>query len=265
MYLIYIDESGNTGRKLDSLTEPIHWLIGLAVEATRLPDIERVLRDLARQYCPQQAADPKFEFHGSEIFHGKPPFDHLTPDERIELYRELVSVVSTYNLHVFVRGIHKKRHLDRADQTGYYTPDHPHRLGFMFLVERIDEWLEEQQPQGSEDSPYYGLLVADEQRGIERDIIESLPQWRESGTDFGYNVREIRFLIDTLHTVPSHDSWLIQLADCLAYIRNRANKVDVRYGWGRNVNLDSSSQTVRDIYRDLIAPHVVAHHVWPKE
>ena len=57
-----------------------------------------------------------------------------------------------------------------------------------------------------------GLLVADEQRGLDRDIIESLPHWRESGTDFG--VREIRHLVDTLHTVPSHDSWLIQLADC---------------------------------------------------
>lgn len=56
--------------------------------------------------------------------------------------------------------------------------------------------------------------VADEQRSVERDIIESLPHWRESGTDF--RSREITYLVDTLQTVPPHDSWLTQLADCLA-------------------------------------------------
>ena len=145
------------------------------------------------------------------------------PRSGVDLYRQLLSVVPQHNLQVFVRGIHKKRHRNRAVRRRY-SPDHPHRLGFMFLVERIDRWLEEIQPDGPEDRPLYGLLVADEQRSVERDIIESLPHWRESGTDFGF--RKIRYLLDTLHTVPSHDSWLIQLVDCLAYLTNRQHRVD---------------------------------------
>lgn len=32
MNLFYIDESGNTGRDLDSVEQPVHWLVG--VEST---------------------------------------------------------------------------------------------------------------------------------------------------------------------------------------------------------------------------------------
>ena len=149
MYFFYIDESGNTGRALDSPEQPIHWLIGVGVEATRLPSVERDLRDLARHYCPTEARDPDFEFHGSAIFHGRRPFDHLTPQKRVDLYDQLLSVVPRHDVKVFVRGIHKKRHRDRAARKRY-SPDHPHRLGFMFLVERIDRWLEENQPGGPE-------------------------------------------------------------------------------------------------------------------
>ena len=262
MYFFYIDESGNTGRDLDSPEQPIHWLIGVGVEATRLPSVERDLRDLARHYCPTEARDPDFEFHGSAIFHGRRPFDHLTPQKRVDLYDQLLSVVPRHDVKVFVRGIHKKRHRDRAARKRY-SPDHPHRLGFMFLVGRIDRWLEENQPGGPEDPPLYGLLVADEQRSVERDIIESLPHWRESGTDFGYRVRKIKYLVDTLHTVPSHDSWLIQLADCLAYLTNRQHKVDLLRGEGGSETLARSPQAVQDMFASHIALQVITRHIWP--
>ena len=123
----------------------------------------------------------------------------------------------------------------------------------MYLVEQIDRWLEQNQPPTG--TPLYGLLVADEQRGVERDIIESLPHWRESGTDFGYKVREIKYLVDTLHTVPSHDSWLIQLADCVAFLRNRRRRADSR--------TDASSKAVRHLYANHVDPQVVTEFVWP--
>lgn len=262
MYLFYIDESGNTGRNLDSFEQPVHWLIALGVESTRLLSVERDLRDLARRYCPSEARNPDFEFHGSAIFHGKQPFDHLTPQQRVDLYDQLLSVVPRHDLKLFVRGIHKKRHRDRAVRQ-HYSADHPHRLGFMFLVERIDLWLEEIQPDGAGDLPLYGLLVADEQRSVERDIIESLPHWREFGTDFGYRVRKIKYLVDTLHTVPSHDSWLIQLADCLAYLTNRQRKVHRLLAKEGGVTRSRSALAVQDMYASHIAAQVVTRHVWP--
>ena len=128
-------------------------------------------------------------------------------------------------------------------------------------VERIDRWLEEIQPDGPEDRPLYGLLVADEQRSVERDIIESLPHWRESGTDFGF--RKIRYLVDTLHTVPSHDSWLIQLADCLAYLTNRQHRVDFLLEKGGRITLPQGPQAVLDMYASHVARQVVTRHIWP--
>ena len=52
----------------------------------------------------------------------------------------------------------------------------------MYLIERLDEWLEAQQPaEGA--PPVYGLIAVDEQREIGREIVESFAFWRDYGTD----------------------------------------------------------------------------------
>ena len=53
MYLFYIDESGNTGRDLDSPEQPVHWLVGVGVESTRLPKVERDLRHFGSALLPE--------------------------------------------------------------------------------------------------------------------------------------------------------------------------------------------------------------------
>jgi hypothetical protein len=133
----------------------------------------------------------------------------------------------------------------------------------MYLVERIDEWLEEHQPESdllSPEPPLYGLLVADEQKEVDRDIIRQFAFWRDFGTD-GYRRREIRYLIDTVHYVPSQDSWLIQLADCVAFLRNRLERVLRRKGWD-TATYTESEQAVSTLWRHC-APQVVDDRVWP--
>jgi len=79
----------------------------------------------------------------------------------------------------------------------------------MYLIERLDEWLEAQQPaEGA--PPVYGLIAVDEQREIGREIVESFAFWRDYGTDHGYRTRDILYFLDCVHFLPSHDSWLIQ-------------------------------------------------------
>lgn len=266
MYLFYIDESGNTGSNLTDPDHPVHWLVAVGVEETQIPHLEDSLSDLAEEVCGYLTArDPRFEFHGSKIFHGGSHFSDLSPQERVDLYRSVIRLLEEFELPVWVRGIHKQRHHDRAENYGY-DPDHPHQLGFMYLVESIDRWLLSQQPDEDE-SDLYGLLVADEQKGIERDIIHRFPRWREHGTDHGYKPREIEYLVDTVHTVPSHDSWMIQLADCVAYIRNREYR-GRREDDGSFVpreDLDASGEAVREIYGDICAPQVHEHRLWPTQ
>lgn len=260
LFLFYLDESGNTGFNLDSTVQPIHWLVALCLTPSGVRSVEDAMASIAQRYFPTRSRQPDFEFHGSDLFAGRGDSRDLSPTQRVSLYGELLRLVPEHDVKVFIRGIHKERHRDRARHRGY-SPDHPHRLGFMYLVERLDEWLEAQQPaEGT--PPLYGLLVADEQREMNREIVESFAFWRDHGTDHGYRNRDILYFIDCVHYVPSHDNWLIQLADCVAFMRNRYARIFRERGpdesaWG------ASDRAVVRLWRDHCVPCLIDNRAWP--
>lgn len=265
MIFFYIDESGNTGPNLDSTDQPVHWVVGVAIPEQSFKDFEADMLALALKTFRGRAAQPDFEFHGSDIFQGRGDCSALAPGERVELYREITSLIGKHDCSIFSVGINKEAHKQRALRNGY-PPKHPHALGTMFLVERIDAWLEELQPTidffgDPEGPPIYGLLVADEQKEMDRTIVERFAFWRRSGTEFTSG-REVRYLIDTVHYVPSEDSWGIQLADCVAYLLNRREKL--RREKGTDVaRYTQSDQAVLRLWRDNCAAHLAAQYTWP--
>jgi hypothetical protein len=265
MFFFYLDESGNTGTDLASTDQPIHWLVTLGVSPHALRTMEREMSELALSHFPARARLPEFEFHGSHIFAGRGECRGLSPARRIALYGELVSHVGRHGGRLFVRGIHKAGHARRAKEKGY-APEHPHKLAFRYLVERLDEWLEDQQPDGEARkrgaSPVYGLVVADEQKEVGREIMRSFAHWRDRGTGPGYRARDIRYLLDTVHHVPSKDSWLIQLVDCVAYLRNRCSRV-FRESGPREEDWTKSNREVVRLWREHCRPHVESAVVWP--
>lgn len=266
MYLFYVDESGNTGANLDSTDQPIHWLVAVGVTPAAVMEIETEMLTLAANRFGLEARHPEFELHGAHIFSGRTaPYRRLSVSERVELYADLLALIGRAQAKLFIRGIDKQRHKQRAGEKEY-EPDHPHRLGFMYLVEQLDEWLEQSQPPdelfGGAGQPQYGLLVADEQKEIERDVVRGFASWRMYGTDYGYRARHIRFLIDTVHYVPSQDSWLIQLADCVAFIRNRHARILRKYGFD-DESYSPSDRAVSQLWREHCLPHVISERLWP--
>lgn len=258
MRLFYIDESGNTGTSLDA-TQPIHWLVAIGVTPPAVKSIEAEMLALALQHFPQRARRPDFEFHGSDLFSGRGECRGIAPADRIKIYEALLQLLARHNCAIFVRGIDKQLHQQRATENNY-TPQHPHKLASMYLFERIDEWLEKQQGAGQE--PIYGLLIADEQKEVHRDIVENFAYWRDRGTQGGYRARPIGFLIDTVHYVPSHDSWLIQLADCVAFLRNRQARVLWDKGFD-DANYTNSDNAIVGLWQDNCRPYVINDLVWP--
>lgn len=265
VYFFYVDESGNTGANLDDPQQPIHWLLGLGVTPVALQRAEADLLGIAVRYLRDRAYAPEFEFHGADIYQGELDFASFVPAERIRLYGEILSVIPRHGMSLFCRGIHKVRHRDRAKSKGY-TPDHPQLLGFMYLTEALDEWLNERQPKpdlrGSVGDPELGLVVADEHRELDRTIVEKFSWWRRAGTEHGYRTREIRYLVDTVHYVPSRDSWMIQLADCAAYLLSRLERVREQKGWDET-RWRPAEQAVGRLWATHCQERVAHHRVWP--
>lgn len=256
MYLFYMDDSGNTGTKLD-LDQPIHWQVTVGVSFGKVRDIEKAMNNLAMSYFPNDALLPEFEFKGSEIFGGRNLCQSLTPAQRVELYVSLVDLIKLHDCNVFVRGIDKQKHHDRASEK-VYDAEHPHKLACMYLCEDMDRWLEAQQKITA--SPMFGLLIADEQKEIGRDVVNLFASWRASGT-YGYKGRPIRHFVDTIHYVPSKDSWLLQLVDCVAFARSKSYKV-----WmAKSNNFDSytaGEAQIRALWLRCLKRAIVSR-VWP--
>ena len=265
MRLFYIDDSGNTGARLDSPTEPIHWLVALAVTPAGVKQIEAEALGVALKYFKARAFAADFELHGGDLFGGRGDARALAPAERILVLKEVFALVGRFGAKIWVRGIHKQRHGKRASEKGY-APEHPYKLAFMYLVESLDGWLSSIQPAGDllerESKGVYGLHISDEQAEVGRDLVAGFARWRQSGTDHGYRTRDIKFLIDTVHYVPSHDSWLIQLVDCIAFIRNRLEKIRTQKGVDPT-SYHASDAAVARLWTDFLQPNVADERIWP--
>ncbi|MGD2120689.1 MAG: DUF3800 domain-containing protein [Gemmatimonadota bacterium] len=237
----------------------------MAVSPQSVRSIEEGMSALSLRYFGARARHPEFEFHGSHLFQGRGECRDLTPAQRVSLYREIVSLIGRNQGRLFVRGIDKAEHAERAKERSY-QPEHPHKLAFRYLIERIDEWLEARQPEGKSleegSSPVFGLIVADEQKEVDREIIQSFAFWRDHGTGPGYRARGIHYLLDTVHYVRSQDSWLIQLVDCLAFLRNRYARI-IRESGCREETWSRSEKTVVRLWRENCQPHVETERVWP--
>lgn len=260
MRLYYVDESGNTGLNLDSPEQPVHWVVALEFTPPAVKAIQAEMLGLASRVFGVRARNPEFEFHGGDIFQGRGDCSRLPVAERVALYAELLSLVGKHGCSLFVQGIDKAGLRARSVASGE-PPLHPHRLAFMYLLERIDEWLERAQPEGSVE-PLYGLVVADEQKEMDREIVQRFADWRDSGTRFGHRARELRYLLDTIHYVPSQDSWLIQLVDCVAYVRSRFGRVLREKGADEEL-YSASERAVVGLWREYCAKKVASDECWP--
>jgi hypothetical protein len=162
--------------------------------------------------------------------------------ERIELYGELIDLVARFRAHLIWEGIDKPRLAAR-----YRDPMHPHKLAFIYLIEQVEMFLRKQRA--------YGLIVSDEEKEVEQQLVEDLSRYKEMGTMFGHTPRDLRSIVDNVHWVKSHNSRLMQLCDCCAYLCQR---------YHRDRDKDTASaRAVQELW-ERVEGRVWRGRVWPR-
>lgn len=208
MKLVYIDEAGNTGTKLDP-DQPIHMLGALLVPEDKVRSTEEEIRSVAVRHLGVAAVDPGIELHGHHIRSGKGPFKHMNVPARIALVEDLLAILSAHQIEFGYIAIRKA-------ELKLKTSKHPHELAFMFLVERLQDVL---QRDGD-----LALLIADEQHEMEDRLIANLDVYKRQRTNWGYRPTAINNIVDSIHFVKSRNNLLIQLADVVTSLALRQMK-----------------------------------------
>lgn len=244
MRFAYMDETGNTGRKLDEPDQPIHLILSLVIDEEKITAVHEHVREIGRKHCPALCTQPGFEFHGADLFAARGPFSRMTPERRIEIFDDVLRGLEIGEADVVIRGV-EKAGLERR----YTTPYHPHDIALMFSIESIERLARERACRV--------LLVADEAKEIEDAALRDLANYQELGTSWGWNPEQIDQIVDTIHFVPSHSNCAIQLADCATYVAARVRKIQAGI-----VAANRSADAVESLWETRIAPHVYLNEVW---
>lgn len=210
MFLIYTDESGNTGHKKDP-DQPIHMIGALIVRAEQVRPINEAIVAILKHFALKTSVE-EVEIHGVEIFAGKGPFRGVSVDDRIQLVDSLLAVIGNHDVHVGFGAVDKIL-------SGAST--HPHQIAFGLVAERLQDWLKEQDA--------LGLIIADENHEVQQPVIRAMRKFQTVGWGFGGQGKPMSQIIDTVHFVRSVDNRVLQLADLATYVLCKAQRVKDTY------------------------------------
>lgn len=229
MYLIYCDESGNTGRNLSDPEQPVHLILALLVEEAKWQTTHRAFEQLKKTTLSDMDLPAATELHAVDVFQHKGPFRGLPRAALEELTQRVLDLVRENKLRIVWSAVDKARLAEEM------APWHPHDLAFLFIATFCDGWLHE--------TSQHGLFIADESPGCQQMLRASLKGYQEAEQPF-----TTERLLDTIHFAQSSESSFLQICDFCAYFTRRAL---VRGA------LDA------DRYYRLISPCVSAWTIWP--
>lgn len=141
MYLIYFDESGNTGNNLNDTQQPIFLLCALAVPKDKWLNVEADLHVEIEKLFPTPRPDD-FEIHATDLMSGRRWFQSLPLNSRVAFRDAWFSVAAKHELRIVYHAIPKKR-FERwiHDTFGSGVFINPHIVAFPLVARVVDDWL----------------------------------------------------------------------------------------------------------------------------
>ena len=205
MYLIYFDESGNTGNNLNDAQQPIFVLCALAVPKDKWLQVEQDLHAEVEKIYPAPRPDD-FEIHATELMSGREWCKTIPVTDRLAFRDAWFSVAVKHDLRIIYRAIVKKR-FERwmHGEFGAGIAINPHVAAFPLVARVVDDWL-----RSLPGSPL-GIFISDENKEIVGDVEKSIRVLRGiEGTLKLGQIIEKGFFIDSSKSV------VLQLCDLCA-------------------------------------------------
>lgn len=214
MYLLYFDESGNSGNNLADPQQPVFVLGALIVHESVWQAIETDL-DSALSLHVRSPRPIGFEVHAGDLRQGTGAFKGVSIASRIALRDEWLNLAAKHKLHFIYRAIRKSLYERWMKATfGSNISVNPHLAAFSLGAQVANNYLRTL----SKDA--LGIIISDENHEVVDDLERFLKLLRaESGMLRLDRIIEKGFFID------SKTSLLIQLADlCTLHARKQEER-----------------------------------------
>jgi Protein of unknown function (DUF3800) len=210
MYLVYLDESGNTGGNLQAGQQLIFVLSSLLVPEQKWLQLESELQAAIDQFFPPpRPAD--FEIHANELINPRGFFRNFPVKHRLDFYERWMGIAAKHELKVIYRAIAKKRFARWLQETfGSGVTINPHIAAFSLVAQVVNDYL-----RTLPGSPL-GILISDENKDVVHDVEKAIRLLRgDQGSLRLSHIIEKGFFIE------SNKSLLLQLCDLCAFCARR--------------------------------------------
>ena len=216
------------------------------VQEDRIGDMVAQMNKLADE---APTTSPLVEYHGDKLFHGSGAWKGVPPRRRIREYAKALEVLHDIDASVAYAAINKGR---------LSAGQNPHLLALQFLAEKIERWLRGQ----ADDLNKRALLVADHSHEHDQYAFELIQGMQSHGGPIGgsrsLNIR-LKRIVDGVYFAHSERNRGIQLADLVAFILNRSERIKRRSGDPR------SDAAVAMLRSEHIAPQLRTwRELWPR-
>ena len=240
MKLIYIDDSGNTGKKLDDSLQPLFVLGGFIIDEDIWKSVDSEICKIKTLYDIED-----MEIHSIEIMNGKKgtPYKNWSYEKKLKFFEEVLSLIRKFDLKVIYFSV-KKENFKKYFQAKYGKEFEqqfnisPYLLAFSYILQIGDAYLVEQ---GSN-----GMLILDEQDEWKKPANKTFNILTTLADEPELHVEK---LLDRSFFVDSSESNMIQLADMIAYTTKRYCEIEVRVFNDSKIN---ERKRLYNMYKDHI-------------
>ena len=130
MYLMYADESGNTGTDLDNKQQPVFALAGIVVKDKNWHTINDYFEKEKVKICPEFKNN---EIHAAELFNApkRSIFNKYSWEQNLKILEQLVDLITSLDIFLLYNFIYKsgfKKHI--ADTFGTSMKIDPYLYAF---------------------------------------------------------------------------------------------------------------------------------------
>ncbi len=206
MYLIYIDESGDTGLKLSDPQQPVFLMAALAMEKRQWFDIEREFLTVVKDFNGGEIPDD-FELHAMDMVSRRRSFKSFSKAQTIEFRDAIFKLTEKYfSNKIFYISIDKKRFGQFClERYGEGVRIQPYIMALPFICMNVDCFLKKNRK--------HGILIFDEKREGVADAEQALKVLRLDRNS-SLNTSS---LIEKGFFVDSQKSYPLQIIDMIAY------------------------------------------------
>lgn len=203
MYILYADESGNTGTDYDNKEQPIFVLGGLIIEDKKWHEINTIFNEEKIKICPELSYT---EIHASEFFNSskKSIFDKYDWKDNLMTVERLIDLILSLDISFQYIAIDKKSFKRSiTDMFGNSIKIDPYIYAFGMLYDKISIYLNNQKSKG--------LIFLDDILTIPEQLQNIYPVLSKNNTT----------IIENAMFLKSKDTNFIQIADIFAFYINK--------------------------------------------